>query len=154
MDELKELKKTLQEVGEAFHEFKKQNDERLKNIEAKGTGGDAAGNTEEINKKLTELTDQKKALEDRVSEMEKKASRIQKGGDETDADKAAHKSAFEEYFFKGVTGDLSELQKKALEVGSDPSGGYTVHADIETESHDLVPNVVIFVQRTPKLLDT
>lgn len=142
MSELAELKKTLNEVGEAFHEFKKQNDSRLKDIESGKTGSDASGNVEAINEKLTELGKEKKALEARIDEMEKKANRIPAGGDSAAnaEDVAAHKAAFAEYFRKGKVGNLRELERKALEVGSDPSGGYTVNAEIDSQISRVVTN--------------
>lgn len=132
MSDLAELKTKLAEIGAAFHEFKKANNAEIEALKKSGTGGDAREQVEAINTKLTELTTERKALEDRIADMETKANRIKGTQGEVSAEQLEHKTAFDGYFRKGTVADLADLQKKALSVDSDPSGGYTVHAEIET----------------------
>ncbi len=127
---MKELKDTINELASVFHEFKKTNDSRLQAIEEGGAVGDFEGKLDVINEKMSELTDVKTKLE----ALETKANRIAGGGQanaERAADIAAHAKGFDQYFRKGNDAGLRELQQKALSVGVDASGGYTVHAEIE-----------------------
>lgn len=115
----------LKKQGTAFEEFKKANDERLKSIESKGYApADLEGKVNKINDDLTELGKQ-------IADVAKK-SRPGAGGSDLSPEKAEHKSAFDRYARKGEEGNLHELEKKALQTGSDPDGGYLVPAEMET----------------------
>jgi HK97 family phage major capsid protein len=127
---MNELKETIDELASVFHEFKKTNDTRLKAVEEGGAVGDLEGKLVAINEKMSELTDVKTKLE----ALETKSNRIPGGGQEDGekaANVAAHVKGFNQYFRKGTIDGLRELEQKALSVGTDPSGGYTVHAEIE-----------------------
>ena len=127
---MNELKKAIDELASVFHEFKKTNETRLKAVEEGGAVGDLDGKLAAINERMSELTDTKTKLD----ALETKSNRIPGGGQEDGekaADIAAHIKGFDQYFRKGQIGDLGELQQKALSVGVDASGGYTVHAEIE-----------------------
>ncbi len=125
-----ELKLAIEQLGGVVNEFKKGVDERFEKL-AKGEGtAELDAKLDLMNADISKFTE----LKAQVEELEKKAGRIKGGGQfasEKEADIAAHKAGFEDYFRKGVEGDLLELEKKAMSVSTDPSGGYTVHAEIE-----------------------
>ncbi len=122
-----ELVDLLTKQGTAFEEFKRTNDERLKQIESKGSApADFEVKLGKINDDLTELGKQ-------IADVAKKSNRPQildaKGNPMSD-DEVAHKSAFETYFRKGIEGDLRALEQKTLHIGSDPDGGYFVPTEV------------------------
>lgn len=130
----KELQQTINDLGAAFEEFKKTNDQRLTAKAEGGAVGELEGKLDAINTKMNELT----ALKTQLEALEVKTNRIGNpgsGGDDGDPEKAQaiheHKTAFDRYFRKGDASGLRALEQKALSVGTDPSGGYTVHAEIE-----------------------
>lgn len=126
--ELKDINDLLQKQGTAFEEFKKANDDRIKSIESKGYA--PADTVEKVDKINTELT----KLSNEIGEIIKKSQRKNGGGSnsELSEDQIAHKQAFAEYFRKGRDNGLRDLEKKALNTGSDPDGGYLVPTEIET----------------------
>lgn len=145
--ETKELTEKIQGIGEAFHDFKKANDERLALIE-KGAAVPA-----ELTEKVEGLTKTIGDLEAAKTEMEKQLARKAKSSYSADSEKAeqaatdfykmacgrrgiaperdgfsldgmkAYSKAFEQMMRKG---DMSPEVAKALSVGSDPDGGYMV----------------------------
>jgi HK97 family phage major capsid protein len=135
---MEELKKLLEQQGKAFEEFKSANDTRLKAIEEKGFA--PADVEEKVNKANAEITalskkidDQSKKLEDQDKEIETLSKTTNRPGSPGDVspEKAEHKKAFFGWVRKGTEGNLRELEKKAMTVGSDPGGGYLVDAEME-----------------------
>ncbi|MGB9141078.1 MAG: phage major capsid protein [Aestuariivirga sp.] len=110
----------------AFEAFKDANDERLEQIE-KRVSADVVTveKVERINKALDDLT--------------LKMKRPQLGGDGK-VQPTEHKKAFEAYVRKGETHGLSDLEAKAMSIGSSPDGGYLVPAETETEIGRLLSN--------------
>jgi len=149
----KELKGAVAAVGTAFEEFKKTNDERLAQIEAKGAADPV---TEE---KLAKIEADLSKWQERLDAYElsqKRQSRIvtDNDGNSVDLDKKAlhwaqgiakkrgtnvqeftaenldeYKKAFEAYI-RNDERKMGADEFKALSVGSDPDGGYTVHPDM------------------------
>jgi HK97 family phage major capsid protein len=120
-----EIKSLLEQQGKAFEEFKKANDERLKAIESKGYA--PADVEEKVNKINSTITDLGKQLE----EVAKKANRPPAGDGGGDPVKAEHQKGVVDYIRKGEEGSLRDLEKKAMVVGADPSGGYLVGHEME-----------------------
>ena len=125
-----ELKETIQNLGVAFTEFKAANDARLEKLEDGQSTNELESKLANVSAALDDLRDQKERLE----ALETKNNRIgggqgAEGGSEQDI---AYKNAFDGYFRKGRD-RLDELQQKALSIGVDASGGYSVHAEIDTE---------------------
>ena len=127
-----ELKETIDAIGKAFEEFKTENNQKLKDLESKGTV-DAllTEKVEKINNSITELInvrDQVVALENRVGRMALGTG----GGEKTEVDqaKAEHKAAFENWFRKGGENNLAAVRDLQIKAGlstlSDPDGGYLV----------------------------
>lgn len=152
-EEIKQAVSAVESLNKAFEEFKSVNDERLAEIEAKGSA-DAL-----LEEKLGRIeADLSKAQEvaDAASMAAKRQSRVvtNKNGEEVDLDAKAlkwargiartrgtdvaefdaksldaYKSAFDHYVRKDDRG-LTADEVKALSVGTDPDGGYVVHPDM------------------------
>lgn len=123
-----DVQKVIEKFGAAFDEYKKVNDERIEALEK----GEGAGYHEDKLKLINDELNELQKLKDRFDDLETKTNRIPGGGShEEDIAKAEHKDGFENYFRKGEATGLGELQKKALSVDTDSSGGYTVYAEIE-----------------------
>lgn len=114
-----EIKQGVDALGTAFEEFKKTNDQRIKDevkgsvdtlIEAKLQDLNTfMGTTKEQMDKLHAAVTRSTAAEEKKSDAETK--------------QAEYKQAFVKYLRKG---DTAQLEEKALSVGSDPDGGYLV----------------------------
>lgn len=152
-EEIKQAVSAVESLNEAFEEFKSVNDQRLAEIEAKGSA-DAL-----LEEKLGRIeADLSKAQEvaDAAVLAAKRQSRVitNKDGEEVDLDAKAlkwaraiartrgtdvaefdaksldaYKSALDTYLRKDDRG-LSADEVKALSVGTDPDGGYVVHPDM------------------------
>lgn len=136
-----ELKETIVNLGAAFEEYKKTNDARIAAKAEGGAVGELEAKLAAIDQKMTALG----ALKTQLEALETKANRIgnPNGGDqdpERNEALKAHKKGFERYFRKGDADGLRELEQKALSVDTDPSGGYTVHAEIEAGIDRVIGN--------------
>lgn len=134
--EIVEVKDAIEAVGKTFEEYKTVNDKRLDEIEKFGK---ASAQTEEklgkIDAALAKATEEKDAIEKRLESTELALQRGGKGtpgeGDESKA-QAEYSTAFKGFMRKGTV--IPEgLEEKALSVGSDPDGGYTVTPEVSTE---------------------
>lgn len=149
----KELAKAVEGVKTGFEAFKEANDQRLKEIEAKGSADPLL---EEKLAKIEKDMDAKQAKLDQFELAMKRQNRtvVDEKGNEIDLDaKAAkwanmvarsrgtrvedfdakqldaYKSAFDTFLRKGDE-IIGADEKKALSVGTDPDGGYVVHPDM------------------------
>jgi HK97 family phage major capsid protein len=148
-----EVKKLFDDLNKAFEDFKNGNDERLKQIESKGSADAALVNrVENANNEITKLQGQIRALETAQA-------RVPAGGGDVDATRAelkaarefvamrrsvrpdevtdkqvdldeyrAYKSAFNAMLRRGDKAVSADIQN-ALSVGSNPEGGYWVPPD-------------------------
>lgn len=123
-----ELKELLVKQGQAFEEFKKANDDRLAAIEAKGYAPeDTVAKVETINAELTKLAND-------LNELAKKQNRPKApAAGELNEDQIEHRNAFLNFLRKGDVSNLSALERKALQRGSDVDGGYLVPVDLAAE---------------------
>ncbi|GEC15162.1 phage major capsid protein [Nitrobacter winogradskyi] len=142
-----ELKKLLDEQGATFAAFKSANDEMQAEIKKLGAAdATTVEKVEKLNAALDKIQDEAKK---RADDIETKLNRISLGGG-SDADKdeikaaaqfgaergeqvdlegyRAYKAGFVAYMRKGER--LSMDERKAMSVGSDPDGGYTVVPDV------------------------
>jgi len=127
-----ELAKKIEEVGNAFHAFKAANDERLKEIEKKGSADPLlVAQVDKINAAITDLTKEK----DRLDKIEAALNRGEfNGGGSSDEDKAKteHKAGFNAYFRKGRDAGLRELEVNAkLTTQIDEDGGFIVPEEVD-----------------------
>src|SRR5690349_6799904 len=111
------------EFMQAFEEFKRTNDGRLKELEKRGS---ADVLTEQKVERLNQALDSAKAAIDRAS-LERARPRLEGGrsdaGDE-------YKEAFAAYVKRG--------EEKALRIGSNPDGGYLVPSETDDEIGQLM----------------
>lgn len=152
-EDIKELVDSVKTIHTSFDEFKKVNDERLKEIESKGTADPL------LDEKLEKINDHIEAAQKRLDDYELASKRqgrvaVDANGVEIDLDKKAqdwinpvarargiqmpdfdakaledYTKSFERYLRKDERG-LSIDESKALSVGSDPDGGYVVTPDM------------------------
>jgi HK97 family phage major capsid protein len=101
----------------AFEAFKDTNDQRLAEIERRGSAD-------------TVTSDKLARIERSLDELALKQQRPQLGHTPRTMNRE-HKSAFESYIRKGESTRLTALEGKALSVGSDPDGGYLVPSETE-----------------------
>jgi HK97 family phage major capsid protein len=85
-------------------------------------------------------------LKNRVDHLETKDAKANRphfggGGEDFSLDATAHKAAFRKYLCKGESQGLSELQSKAMSVGSGNDGGYTVPKIIDSMLENLAVNI-------------
>jgi HK97 family phage major capsid protein len=126
--DVKQINELLEKQGKTFEEFKSANDKRIEALEKKGYApADTVEKVENINGELTKLSKE-------IAEIMKKMNRRPAGGSDSELtqEQAEHKAAFAEYFRKGRDNNLHDLERKALNTGSDPDGGYLVPTEIET----------------------
>ena len=127
-----DLKDVIKDLGTAFHEFKAENDTRLKEIEKKGKADPLLNEkVDKINAELTALSNMKKQME----AIETAVARSQHpggGNAEVNKAKAEHKAAFNAWFRKGIDNGLKDLEiKAAASTLSDPDGGFTVPEEVD-----------------------
>lgn len=114
------------EFSSAFEEFKRTNDQRLKDIEKRGvTDGLIEGKLERLNAVL----DGHKAALDRVSAERARPALEGKGA----FPNGEYKEAFSAYVKRG--------EEKALQVGVGADGGYVVPGEVETEITRLMTGI-------------
>jgi HK97 family phage major capsid protein len=121
-----EVRQAFDELLGLFEEFKSENDERLKQIEKRSS--DVV--TEEKIDHLGRALDEQKRTIDRLVLSE---SRPDFGGERKTIplQEQERKSAFERYVRKGDAGALDAIERKAMSVGTNTDGGYTVPIQIE-----------------------
>lgn len=103
-DSLKPLIELIEKQGKEWGEFKTAQSNRLSNLE----------------KETLELA--KKAGRPRVGA----------GGDmQLTSEQSEHKKAFDRYLRKGDDAGLADVQRKAMNSGTDPDGGYTVLPEMD-----------------------
>jgi len=127
---VEELLKKLEELGRAHEEFKKANDERIAQLEKKGSADPL------VSVKVDKANSDLSRLENEIKELKTAMARSSMGAPETekseDAEKKLRKDAFLGFVRKGaerLSGDLV----KGLQASSDPDGGYLVANEIEAE---------------------
>lgn len=123
-----DLKEMIQALGTAFEEFKAANDQRLKDIEKKGTV-DAllTEKVEKINGALGDMTAIKKQLEAIDAAVARMNLHHGGGSGGMDPAKSEHINAFNKFFRKGIESGLKDLEIQAgLSTLSDPDGGFLV----------------------------
>ena len=119
---IQEITEKVNSIGNAWEDFKKVNNTRLREIERKGNADPL--HMEQLNKINQAIDNQKRRLdliETANNRPMKEIDFSYKGFEGTE-----YKKAFEGYIRKGAVSDLEAFEKKALSVTSDPDGGYLV----------------------------
>ena len=126
-----DVKNAIQEMGSTFEEFKKVNDERLEKLE-KGESTAYVDEKlakmeakmdsyEDINQKLTTAEANAENIKSQLEKLETVVKRPNSGFESKQVDE--YMEAFDKYCRKGLEG-LSDMEKKALTVSNDSTGGY------------------------------
>ncbi len=102
--------------------------------------GKLAGQVETLNGKLSELENLKSDLEKELLELKRPAGGAQ--------NKLAteHKEAFVGFLRKGREDGLRDLERKALQVGTDEDGGYAVPEELDRNILNLLKDEVVMRQ--------
>jgi len=111
-------------LASTFERFKESNDERLADIERRGTSDVL------VDERLLRLESELERQTERVKQLQLKAIRPHLDGV---AAKTAseHARVFDAYIRRGDTAGLASLEAKALSIEANPDGGYTVPIEID-----------------------
>ena len=123
----------------AFEAFKDGNDERLAQLERRFSADVVT--TDKVDRLNRTLDETKRVVDD----LALKSARPHLGGPGIHGPRSGatllHKAAFDAYVRKGDATQLSDLEAKALSVGSDPDGGFLVPDELERAVNRGVRNV-------------
>jgi HK97 family phage major capsid protein len=139
-----EIKKGLDAFSRTLDAFMKKTDDELAEIKKSTDGKTADAVTQAEMKKLTDALDEQKKLVDSLRLANNRPHLMLADGTKAQLtdEQVEHKTAFEGWFRKGSGEDgLGELQKKALSVGTDPDGGYTVPVQMEATIDRVITEV-------------
>jgi HK97 family phage major capsid protein len=130
-----EIKSVLDTFSKTFESFMEKTDNEFVQMKKSIDGKTADVVTQDEVKNLTTaLEEQKKLVEDlRLANNRPLMTQSDGTKSQMTEDQMEHKKAFDDWFRKGAGEDsLGDIQKKALSVGTDPEGGYTVPVQMET----------------------
>jgi HK97 family phage major capsid protein len=117
------IREAVETLHQAFEEFKAANDQRLEQLETKGTTDPW------VEQKVTQLDDLVEKAQNRLSRLETAAKRPQLGG--TIEMDTPDKVAFFSYLRKGMEG----IEQKSLTSLNDASGGYLIPPSMLDKIH-------------------
>ncbi|MCK6943223.1 phage major capsid protein [Enterobacter roggenkampii] len=139
--EAKDVEQVAQELQAKFDDFRYKNDKRIDALESEK--GKLAVEVETLNGKLTELDNLK-------SDLEAELATIKRPGGSPQQSKAAteHKTAFMQFMRKGDDDGLRDLERKALQVGTDEDGGYAVPEELDRSILTLLQDEVVMRQES------
>jgi len=133
--EIKDIAQLIEDQGKAWAEFQKANDARLAAIESKGYApSDLTEKVEKINADLA-------AIGKQMVDVEKKAGRPQAGSEGPTPEQVEYRKAFSQFLRKGRTDGLEDLQRKAMNGGSDPDGGFLVLPEMDMAIDRIAPTI-------------
>jgi HK97 family phage major capsid protein len=120
-----ETARAFEEFLEAFEAFKDTNDQRLAEIEQRGTSDTLVA---EKLARIEETLDSTKRVAD---DLALKSARPHLAGGGSPTTSLAHKAAFDGYVRRGDASRLARIEEKALSAGSNADGGYLVPPETE-----------------------
>lgn len=126
-----DVKTAINEMGKTFEEFKKVNDQRLEAIEKGESVADLdekmskieskLDSLEEVNQKLSLAEQSSNEVKEQVEKLETVIKRPNSGFSTKQVDE--YMGAFDKYCRKGIE-SLDAMERKALTVSNDSTGGY------------------------------
>ena len=136
------IKSAIESLGTTFEEFKKTNDDRLAQIESKGSADPITeeklskiekdlDKIEEVNQAVVKAANSQKDQEEKMARIEKMLSRPLSSKDDV-AKADEQKVAFENYLRKGKDG-VAPNELKVLTASNDTAGGYLAPPEYVTE---------------------
>lgn len=137
--EIKDVEQVAQELQAKFDDFRAKNDKRIDALESEK--GKLAGEVDTLNGKLTELENLKSDLETELVSLKRPGGPQQQSKAATE-----HKTAFMQFMRKGDDDGLRELERKALQVGTDEDGGYAIPEELDRSILTLLKDEVVMRQ--------
>jgi HK97 family phage major capsid protein len=135
MSDATEIKELIQKQNEAWGEFQKKNDEI---IQAKADGKSVAELQVTLGKIESDMAEQRKSLDD----IAKKANRPGASGDDSlTEEQVEYAKSFDKFLRRGDEAGLADLQRKAMNSGSDPDGGYLVLPEMDRTIDRIAPTI-------------
>lgn len=132
---IQEVTEGMYALGNAWEQFKQVNENRLHEIERKGSADSLHDGQL---KKINEALDHYKSRLDRIETVNARPGREMKSLGYNGDDQAEYKSAFNRYLRKGMDSGLEQIQTKALSAGSNADGGFLV----PNQMADLIVSIV------------
>lgn len=123
---LNEISDRVHALGNAWEQFKQVNDQRLREVERKGSADPL--HMEQLTKISTALDNYKQRVDALETAQARPGLDLSTKGYAPVGDRhvSEYRKAFCTYLRKGMDAGLEELHTKALSVGSDPDGGFLV----------------------------
>lgn len=168
MSDMSEIKTLIDAQGRAWEEFKTVNDQRLDKLEKGMATGDEEAKLAKLNGRMDEIaaeakeahakanriatfggTDPKeaaaelKSFNDGLAAFDTLRQRPKSAPLDADA-YAAYKSAFKNWMRKGE--QISDAERKAVNVGTDPEGGYLTTSEMDGAIDRVVTKMSAFRQ--------
>lgn len=137
--DIKDVEQVAQELQSKFDDFKSKNDKRIDALESEKSK--LAGQVDTLNGKLTELESLKSDLETELAAVKRPGGPQQQSKVATE-----HKTAFMQFMRKGDDDGLRDLERKALQVGTDEDGGYAVPEELDRNILSLLKDEVVMRQ--------
>jgi len=135
------IKETIDALARTFETFKEKNDGRINEVKKGFDDVVRKDELKRINTAMDVLEDLKKEFEAKSAAHEAEILALKRaprgdGKGEKSPEAIEYKERFEKWFRKGESRDFTEndlraLEGKALSVGSDPDGGFTVLPEID-----------------------
>ena len=116
----KEVIELIEKQGQAWEEFKKTNDQRLADLEKSRGTADYEAKLSAINADITKLSEQMKEIATKQARPGNPGA-----GDVADAE---YTKGFGAFVRKG---DITGIEGKAINVGTDSDGGYAVPEELD-----------------------
>lgn len=132
---IREVTERVHALGSAWEQFKHVNDARLREIEQKGSSD---GLYDEHLRKINEAMDQYKNRLNHVETAQNRPGLDINTKSSDYAQPTEYSKALCNYLRKGQEAGLESLQTKALSVGSDPDGGYTVTPTMSAKINSVI----------------
>ncbi|WET42502.1 phage major capsid protein [Citrobacter enshiensis] len=139
--EIKDVEQVAQELQAKFDDFRAKNDKRIDALESEK--GKLAGEVDTLNGKLSELENLKSDLESELVSLKRPGGPQQQSKAATE-----HKTAFMQFMRKGDDDGLRELERKALQVGTDEDGGYAIPEELDRNILTLLKDEVVMRQES------
>lgn len=138
MIDMSEVRSATETLGRAFEEYKSVNDQRLSDIERRGSADILT------DEKLGRMDATINSLQDAITSIKTSMRRPHKDGALSAGPlNSAYKNAFLKYVTKGNESEIGNLDTKALEVINNAEGGYMVPPEmadrIVTRQYDTTP---------------
>ncbi|WP_265494612.1 phage major capsid protein [Providencia heimbachae] len=134
----KDISEVAQELKGQFAEFQEKNNKRIDAIEAEK--GKLSEQVDTLNGKLSDLDELKTNLEAELASVKRP------DGSTGTKEVSEHKAAFEQFVRKGKEDGLADLERKAMQVGSDPDGGFAVPEELDRNIISMLRDEVVMRQ--------